>query len=142
MSVEVACKALFCFAFHALNDEREGVNVILFCCVAPSTVCFSNLTSLNVGECDGMVYLLTSSTAKSLSQLRRMYVRDCQAIEEIMGNDDEDDESNDEEIAFEQLSDISLASLPSIVGIYSETLKLKFPSLNHMKYSYVPHHLH
>jgi len=124
----------------------------VFCCpmlksVAPATVCFSNLTSLNVAECDGLLYLFTSSTAKSLNQLRDMSVRDCQAIQKIVWNDEEDNESSDEEIiTFEQLRDMSLASLPSIVGICSGALKLKFPSLDevtltecpHMKYSYVP----
>ncbi|KAG4922369.1 hypothetical protein JHK86_051182 [Glycine max] len=110
-----------------------------------STVSFSNLTSLNVEECHGLVYLFTSSTAKSLGQLKHMSIRDCQAIQEIVSKEG-DHESNDEEITFEQLRVLSLESLPSIVGIYSGTYKLKFPSLDQvtlmecpqMKYSYVP----
>ncbi|KAL5166952.1 putative disease resistance protein [Glycine soja] len=80
-----------------------------------STVSFSNLTSLNVEECHGLVYLFTSSTAKSLGQLKHMSIRDCQAIQEIVSKEG-DHESNDEEITFEQLRVLSLESLPSIVG--------------------------
>nr|AEB06129.1 Rpp4 candidate R7 [Glycine max] len=113
--------------------------------LVPSTVPFSNLTSLNVEECHGLVYLFTSSTAKSLGQLKHMSIRDCQAIQEIVSREG-DQESNDEEITFEQLRVLSLESLPSIVGIYSGKYKLKFPSLDQvtlmecpqMKYSYVP----
>ncbi|KAG4377898.1 hypothetical protein GLYMA_18G226850v4 [Glycine max] len=113
--------------------------------LVPSTVSFSNLTSLNVEECHGLVYLFTSSTAKSLGQLKHMSIRDCQAIQEIVSREG-DHESNDEEITFEQLRVLSLESLPSIVGIYSGKYKLKFPSLDQvtlmecpqMKYSYVP----
>ncbi|KAH1199675.1 hypothetical protein GmHk_18G052976 [Glycine max] len=113
--------------------------------LVPSTVSLSNLTSLNVEECPGLVYLFTSSTAKRLGQLKHMSIRDCQAIQEIVSKEG-DHESNDEEITFEQLRVLSLESLPSIVGIYSGKYKLKFPSLDQvtlmecpqMKYSYVP----
>ncbi|KAH1199672.1 hypothetical protein GmHk_18G052974 [Glycine max] len=115
--------------------------------LVPSTVPFSNLTSLNVEECHGLVYLFTSSTAKSLGQLKHMSIRDCQAIQEIVSREG-DQESNDEEITFEQLRVLSLESLPSIVGIYSGKYKLKFPSLDQvtlmecpqMKYSYMLMH--
>ncbi|KAL5166948.1 putative disease resistance protein [Glycine soja] len=94
--------------------------------LVPSTVLLSNLTSLNVEECHGLVYLFTSSMAKRLGQLMHMSIRDCQAIQEI-------------------LRVLSLESLPSIVGIYSGKYKLKFPSLDQvtlmecpqMKYSYM-----
>ncbi|KAL5166949.1 putative disease resistance protein [Glycine soja] len=99
--------------------------------LVPSTVSFSNLTSLNVEECHGLVYLFTSSTAKRLGQLKHMSLRDCQAIQEIVSKEG-DHESNDEVITFEQLRVLSLESLPSIVGIYSGKYKLKFPSLDQM----------
>ncbi|KAL5166960.1 putative disease resistance protein [Glycine soja] len=113
--------------------------------LVPSTVSFSNLTSLNIEECHGLVYLFTSSTAKRLGQLKHMSILDCQAIQEIVSKEG-DHESNDEVITFEQLRVLSLESLPSIVGIYSGKYKLKFPSLDQvtlmecpqMKYSYVP----
>ncbi|XP_027351357.1 uncharacterized protein LOC113862472 [Abrus precatorius] len=112
--------------------------------MVPSTVSFSNLTFLDVGVCHGLVYLLTSSTARSLGQLRHMYIRDCHAIQEIVSK--EGDHESNEEITFGQLNTLYLESLPSILGFYSGTSKLKFPSLDQvtliecpqMKYSYVP----
>lgn len=113
--------------------------------LVPSTVSFSNLTSLSVDECHGLLYLFTSSTAKRLGQLKHISIRDCQAIQEIVCKE-EDHESEDEDITFDQLSLLSLQSLPNIVVIYSRTFKLKFPCLDQviikecpqMKYSYVP----
>ncbi|BAT83721.1 hypothetical protein VIGAN_04091900 [Vigna angularis var. angularis] len=112
-----------------------------------STLSFSNLTSLNVGECHGLIYVFTSSTAKRLGQLKHISIRDCQAIQEIVSKEeDRESEDEDEDITFDQLSLLSLESLPNIVGIYSGTSKLKFPCLDQvtlkecpqMKYSYVP----
>ena len=88
------------------------------------------------------VHILNSQKSRSTEAYS---IRDCQAIQEIVSKEG-DHESNDEEITFEQLSVLSLDSLPSIVGIYSGTFKLKFPSLDQvtltecpqMKYSYVP----
>ncbi|XP_022635604.1 uncharacterized protein LOC106759214 isoform X2 [Vigna radiata var. radiata] len=115
--------------------------------LVPSTLSFSNLTSLNVGECHGLIYVFTSSTAKRLGQLKNISIRDCQAIQEIVSKEeDHESEDEDEEITFDQLSLLSLESLPNIIGIYSGTFKLKFPCLDQvtlkecpqMKYSYVP----
>ncbi|WVZ06550.1 hypothetical protein V8G54_019896 [Vigna mungo] len=115
--------------------------------LVPSTLSFSNLTSLNVGECHGLLYLFTSSTAKRLGQLKHISIRDCQAIQEIVSKEeDHESEDEDEDITFDQLSLLFLESLPNIVGIYSGTSKLKFPCLDQvtlkecpqLKYSYVP----
>ncbi|XP_052724944.1 uncharacterized protein LOC108347396 isoform X2 [Vigna angularis] len=113
--------------------------------LGPSTLSFSSLTTLSVDECHGLLYLFTSSTAKRLGQLKHFSIRDCQAIQEIVSKE-EDHESEDEDITFDQLSFLSLQSLPNIVVIYSGTFKLKFPCLDQvtikecpqMKYSYVP----
>lgn len=114
-------------------------------CLVPSAVSFSNLVHLNVVECHGLVHLITTSTAKSLSLLKQIYVRDCQSIQEIVSKEG-DHESSDEEIVFWLLNVLSLQSLPSIIGFYMGTTKLKFPSLDQvtlmecpqMKYSFVP----
>ncbi|MED6173509.1 hypothetical protein PIB30_060156 [Stylosanthes scabra] len=64
-----------------------------------SPICFSNLTDLTVSECDSMIYLFTSTTAKSLTQLKRMEVSYCESIQEIVSNEGE--ESIHDEIVFE-----------------------------------------
>ncbi|KAG4937118.1 hypothetical protein JHK85_052037 [Glycine max] len=102
------------------------------------------LETLEVFSCPSIKNLVPSTVQKSRST-EAYSIRDCQAIQEIVSKEG-DHESNDEEITFEQLSVLSLDSLPSIVGIYSGTFKLKFPSLDQvtltecpqMKYSYVP----
>ncbi|KAK7340193.1 hypothetical protein VNO77_20889 [Canavalia gladiata] len=99
--------------------------------LVPSTVSFSKLTFLNVKGCHGLVYLLTSSTARSLGLLKHLSVQNCQAIQEIVSTEG-DHESNDDEITFGQLNTLSLQFLPSLVGFYTATSKLKliFPLLD------------
>ncbi|KAG2380647.1 Disease resistance protein [Vigna angularis] len=49
-----------------------------------STVSFSNLRCLKVKNCPSLSYLLTSSTAKCLGKLKRMEIKWCNSIEEIV----------------------------------------------------------
>ncbi|KAB1203143.1 hypothetical protein CJ030_MR8G027520 [Morella rubra] len=55
--------------------------------LVPSSVSFQNLTSLKIFNCSGLINLVTSSTAKSLEQLKKMSVSDCKRITEIIARD-------------------------------------------------------
>ncbi|KAJ1426838.1 P-loop containing nucleoside triphosphate hydrolase [Sesbania bispinosa] len=129
-----------------LPKTLQTLDVLYCSCLkilVPSTVSFSNLMYLNVGGCHGLIYLFTPSNAKSLGLLKNMTIWDCHAIQEIVSKES-DHEPIAEEITFQQLSFLSLQTLPSIIGFYTGTSKLKFPSLDQvilmdcplMKYSY------
>ncbi|XP_015950880.1 uncharacterized protein LOC107475746 [Arachis duranensis] len=96
-----------------------------------SPVCFSNLTHLTVSECDSMIYLFTSSTAKSLSQLKEMKISNCKSMQWIMFNEGE--ELIHEEIVFEQLHELQFKSLKSLRRFYNGDFALIFPSLEELK---------
>ncbi|KAG2380254.1 disease resistance protein [Vigna angularis] len=87
------------------------------------TVSFSNLRCLNVGNCDGLLYLFTSSTAKSLGRLQRMEIKKCKSIEEIVSKEGE--ESDEDEIIFPQLNCRLKADKLSLVRIYYHNSPLK-----------------
>ncbi|GLT96547.1 hypothetical protein SLE2022_141600 [Rubroshorea leprosula] len=94
--------------------------------LVPSTVYFNNLQTLVVSECHGLVNLVRYSTAKSLGQLRRMKVADCEMIEEIvvcLG-----DAVNDG-IVFTELECLQLKGLPRLESFCSGDCNFKFPAL-------------
>ncbi|KAL2336160.1 hypothetical protein Fmac_010606 [Flemingia macrophylla] len=96
--------------------------------VAPTcTVYFSNLTYLEVSRCESLVYLFTSSTARSLGRLKRLEIKKCKLVEKIVLAEDELDK--DEEIIFEQLEVLYLEELDELRCFYSGNSTLHFPCL-------------
>ncbi|XP_028782835.1 uncharacterized protein LOC114738939 [Neltuma alba] len=95
--------------------------------LAPSTVSFSILRVLDVSGCDGLVNLFTSSTAKSLASLEDLTVSNCGSMREIVAK--EEDESDQHEIAFENLKNLKLKSLPSLDSFCTGAYHLKFTCL-------------
>ena len=96
--------------------------------LVPCTVSFSNLTNLVVFYCNNLLYLFTSSTAKSLARLKRMEIRGCGSMQEIVSK--EGDESHESgKLLFEQLQTLYLERLPRLRCFYSGNFTLCFPSL-------------
>ncbi|KAH1240865.1 Disease resistance protein [Glycine max] len=102
--------------------------------LVPSTVSFSNLTHLQVQDCDSLLYLFTSSTARSLGQLKTMKISYCYSIEEVVVSKD-GDESHEEEIIFPQLNCLKLEYLSKLRSFYKGSL-LSFPSLEELSVIY------
>uniref|UniRef100_A0A0R0J7M9 Disease resistance protein At4g27190-like leucine-rich repeats domain-containing protein n=1 Tax=Glycine max TaxID=3847 RepID=A0A0R0J7M9_SOYBN len=95
--------------------------------LVPCTVSFSNLTYLLVQNCKSLLYLFTSSTARSLGQLKTMEISWCDSIEEIVSSTEEGDESDENEIIFQQLNCLKLIRLGKLRRFYKGSLS--FPSL-------------
>ncbi|KAH1240870.1 Disease resistance protein [Glycine max] len=95
--------------------------------LVPCTVSFSNLTYLQVYSCKSLLYLFTSSTARSLGQLKTMKIISCDSIEEIVSSTEEGDESDENEIIFQQLNCLKLEGLRKLRRFYKGSLS--FPSL-------------
>ncbi|XP_016744507.1 uncharacterized protein [Gossypium hirsutum] len=95
--------------------------------LVPSSVPFQNLVILEVRECDGIIKLITHSTAKSLVQLKEMSILNCKKIEEIIEGGDNNDQ---DEIIFPQLNSLELESLPKLESFcLSWNYTFGFPSL-------------
>ncbi|KAL3009004.1 hypothetical protein AAZX31_07G062300 [Glycine max] len=101
--------------------------------LVPSTVSFSNLKYLKVESCNSMLYLFTSSTAKSLTRLKRMEIEWCDSIEEVVSK--KGGESHEDEIIFPQLNCLKLVGLPKLRSFYKGSL-LSFPSLEELSVIY------
>ncbi|WVZ16179.1 hypothetical protein V8G54_009161 [Vigna mungo] len=99
----------------------------MFCCESPNNVSFSNLTFLKVDYCNSLSYLLTSSTAKRLDKLKRMEIKNCDSIKEIVC---QEDESVEDEIIFPQLTCLNLKGLKKLKMFYRGSLG--FPSLEEL----------
>ncbi|KAK8715617.1 hypothetical protein V6N13_042947 [Hibiscus sabdariffa] len=94
--------------------------------LVPSSVSFKHLTTLQVSKCHGFRNLVTFTTAKSMVQLKRMSVTDCQMLEEIIASTT--DEVTDG-IFFSQLKSLELNRLPTLSRFCSGKYTLVFPSL-------------
>ncbi|KAH1240880.1 Disease resistance protein [Glycine max] len=101
--------------------------------LVPSTVSFSNLTYLQVQECNSLLYFFTSSTARSLTRLKRMEIKWCGSIEEVVSK--EGGESHEDEIIFPQLNCLKLEGLRKLRSFYKGSL-LSFPSLEELSVIY------
>ena len=93
-----------------------------------SKVFLSNLTYLKIESCDNLSYLFTSSTAKSLRELKEMVIKRCKSIEEIVSKEGEE-WCEDKEIIFEKLQVLYLKSLDELRCFYPGNFTLSFPSL-------------
>ncbi|KAJ1392591.1 P-loop containing nucleoside triphosphate hydrolase [Sesbania bispinosa] len=94
--------------------------------LAPSTVSFSNLTELNVKDCHGLEYLFTPKTAKTLGALKTVRVTNCQSIQNVV-HDGQDDDGAD--IILGKLDILNLSSLPKLECFYSGNSTLHLSSL-------------
>ncbi|KAF3434022.1 hypothetical protein FNV43_RR25125 [Rhamnella rubrinervis] len=117
-------------AFQNLKDlEVQSCNRLMN--LVPSSISFQNLIFLSVSKCHGMEHLLTSSTAKSLTRLRRIRISKCERMIQIMadfkGGDDQITESD--EIVFDRLEVLDLDRLPSLTFFSSGNYILRFPNL-------------
>lgn len=90
--------------------------------LVPFSVSFDNLIHLEVSKCDGLINLVTPKTAKSLVQLKRLIVKECKMVQEIVSK-------LDCELCFSRLEYLALDGLPCLASFCSGKYVLDFPSL-------------
>ncbi|XP_054780230.1 uncharacterized protein LOC129287958 isoform X2 [Prosopis cineraria] len=91
-----------------------------------STASFSKLRELHVSNCQGLVYLITPSTARSLVLLEELSIDRCGSIQEIVAKEDE---SNEDEITFSKLKRFFLNTLQRLGSFHAGNCTFNFPSL-------------
>ncbi|TXG49631.1 hypothetical protein EZV62_025506 [Acer yangbiense] len=99
--------------------------------LVPSWMSLQSLTTLEVWRCNGLMNLMTLSTAKTLVQLAKMDIFECKMLEEIIG-DDQGDEGKDG-IVLNQLKILKLDSLPSLTSFCIGNFTIEFPSLEQVR---------
>lgn len=92
----------------------------------PSPVTFNYLLYLRVENCNKLVNLITSSTARSMVRLRKMKIRECNLLEQIVN---EGGDQANEDIVFSSLIILKLECLPRLNMFCSAKCLLKFPLL-------------
>ncbi|XP_045833623.1 uncharacterized protein LOC123924699 isoform X2 [Trifolium pratense] len=122
-----------------LQDLRELYvrNCPRLISLAPSSTSFTNLTTLVVDSCKKLNYLMTSSTAKSLIQLKILKIMNCKKMSDVVNIDDEkadvvnidDEKADQEDIIFENLEVMELTSLSSLRSFCNGNQTFIFPSL-------------
>jgi hypothetical protein len=93
--------------------------------LVPSSATFKNMTYLEVANCNGLINLITYTTAKSLVNLTTMKIAMCNRIEDIVNG--KEDETN--EIVFCSLQSLELISLPRLFRFCSCPCPIMFPLL-------------
>ncbi|KAI4353010.1 hypothetical protein L6164_001989 [Bauhinia variegata] len=96
----------------------------------PSSISVKNLTILQMEDCKELVYLLTKSVAKSLLQLKIIYIENCESMVDVVKNDEE---AAEEIITFKNLERLTLISLSSLKSFCSGKQTFIFPSLVGLK---------
>ncbi|RHN78626.1 putative P-loop containing nucleoside triphosphate hydrolase, leucine-rich repeat domain, L [Medicago truncatula] len=114
---------------HPMLQYLEDLSVRNCPCLislVPSSTSFTNLINLTVDNCKEMIYLITSSTAKSLIQLTTLKIKNCEKMLDVVKIDEEKAEEN---IIFENLEYLKFISLSSLRSFCYEKQAFIFPSL-------------
>ncbi|XP_065851280.1 uncharacterized protein [Euphorbia lathyris] len=119
---------------HLAQDDCQSVPIfrnledleVIECSRLKILVSFQNLTNLQVSKCDGLINLITASTVRSFLQLRRMEVKDCKKMQEIIAIATDGVEY---EIRFSQLEYLGLDDFPCLTSFCSGNYDFHFPSL-------------
>ncbi|XP_048326226.2 probable disease resistance protein At4g27220 [Ziziphus jujuba] len=99
---------------------------------------FQALRFLVVSKCHGMEYLLTPSTAKSLTQLRTMVIEKCERMIQIIADYNRSQTEEGTEIVFDRLEELALVNLQNLRNFYSGNCVMRFPNLKRLIFEYCP----
>ncbi|KAK8508870.1 hypothetical protein V6N12_034972 [Hibiscus sabdariffa] len=100
-----------------------------------SLASFQNLTTLDVWECRAMKYLDTCVAVQGLCQLKKLIIRECISVKEIVGS--EEDEATCD-IIFIRLKSLELVNLPRLESFCSGNHAFGFPCLEEVMVSGCP----
>ncbi|KAK3219079.1 hypothetical protein Dsin_013049 [Dipteronia sinensis] len=100
----------------------------------PPSASFQNLTVLSVRGCR-LINLISSSTAKSLMQLKEMVITDCKMMTEVVTGDGD---GTEDEINFHNLKSLYLVCLSGLRRFCSGNYNFNFPSLEILSVFYCP----
>ncbi|KAI8000517.1 putative disease resistance protein [Camellia lanceoleosa] len=89
-------------------------------CSSRQHVQLCNLRSMKVRLCGKLKYVFQPSTAQALHQLEKLWVRDCEEIEEIVAakqnEGQQEEERVDYKMVFKSLKELRLRRLPNLSG--------------------------
>uniref|UniRef100_A0A2N9EHJ0 Uncharacterized protein n=1 Tax=Fagus sylvatica TaxID=28930 RepID=A0A2N9EHJ0_FAGSY len=99
---------------------------------------FQNLWYLNVEGSGSLKYLLSSSTARVMEQLKYLYIENCKVMEEVLLSEDlGEEEEIIPNVLFPRLNALILKDLP-VLKRFCVGSNIKFPSLKDMRIEHCP----
>ncbi|XP_062026563.1 probable disease resistance protein At4g27220 [Rosa rugosa] len=104
-----------------------GTKDVDFSFIMKTEVVMSSLTTLEVSNCDGLKYFLSSSMARSLVKLKQLKISDCKAMEEIVST-----RESQNNIIFYKLEILKLEDLPNLARFCTAGSCIEFPSLERL----------
>ncbi|XP_034926484.1 probable disease resistance protein At4g27220 [Populus alba] len=84
--------------------------------------CVKNLASITVENCSNLNYLLTSSMVESLAQLKRLEIRNCESMEEIVVPEGIGEGKMTSKMLFPKLHSVMLNGLPKLTRFCTTNL--------------------
>ena len=107
--------------FNLVDLKLSSVNVekIWSNYTTEESLCIQNLTNLTVEGCGNLRYLFTSSMVEHLAQLKKLEIRECNFIEEIIVAKAEESPMN---VCFPKLEFLKLKTLPMFVRFCAANL--------------------
>ncbi|XP_059658519.1 uncharacterized protein LOC132304827 [Cornus florida] len=115
------------FNLEGLEDIKRGAAVFSQITKLDS---YHNLRSLSVHYCNSLKYLFSLSIARNLTNIEKLKVDRCDAIEEIVKNEDQGEEDGAmDEIVFPKLQSVELEALPNLTSFCWANKAFKLPSL-------------
>ncbi|KAB2005786.1 hypothetical protein ES319_D11G295000v1 [Gossypium barbadense] len=104
-------------------------------CLGSSSASFQNLTTLDVWNCEAMKYLDTCLAVQGMAQLKKLRVRDCISMKEIVATEGGEATCD---IYFSRLRSLELVNLPRLKSFCSGSHTFRFPCLKELIVSGCP----
>ncbi|XP_031258428.1 uncharacterized protein LOC116116503 [Pistacia vera] len=117
------------FQLHSILQNLDSLEVNHchnLTTMLPSLASFENLRTLRISYCNGMQNLMSSSTAKSLVNLKVLSIEGCEMMIEVIANEGDIEKG---EIVFEKLMELELYRSESLKCFCFGDYTLKFPFL-------------
>ncbi|KAH7855017.1 hypothetical protein Vadar_020330 [Vaccinium darrowii] len=105
---------------------------------------FCKLATIDIWECDQLVYILPSYMLPRLQNLQKLEIWYCKEVEVIVSKELKEKEAADNDpIVFSQLKKVEFHGLPKLKSFYNGTQlifsnKVAFPALEHLTITKVP----
>ncbi|GMI79279.1 hypothetical protein HRI_001597200 [Hibiscus trionum] len=117
-------------------ETLEVANCDNLMSLGSSSASFQNLTTLKVRDCKGMKYLDTCLAVQNLAKLKKLIIRECISMMEIVAS--EEDEAMTSDIIFSRLKSLELVNLPRLKSFCSGNHTFGFPCLEELIVSGCP----
>ena len=99
----------------------------------PLVSCFQNLKSVQVKQCDNLMYLFSSSFALALVQLQNLCIEHCSTMKEIVREDRDMNNRHPQVSCFKNLKFVQVKQCDSLMHVFSSSFALALVQLQDLR---------